>query len=651
MNQMLRDSPALAAEPKLSPRRRIDQPERIAIIGTGPRGLSVIERIAALMNGRKAQRPVHIFAIDDVEVGCGKIWRTDQPDWLIMNTRCRNATMFPMTGAGEAPLHPERPTFMEWWQRVDRNFPGSSGFAPRGLYGKYLNYVMDLISLNLPDSVTLKRLKDEIVDIHPKGDGFVLQRASGLPALEVDRIVVSTGYARGAGRSKPAALEPLAPGTRHITAFDLLETLHSGFGLPDDLSGQVIGMKGLGLTFYDVLSEMTVGRGGRYEHDGAGLRYVPSGREPALILAGSRSALPLPVRGRDDRPKGVGYTPRLFTRDRVLALRAGGADCFRTHYLPWVEAEVNLVYLQRTLGAEAWSEFSLALDGLELSAANVLGHMERLARSTGARGLLRLQQLARPFAGQQFASHAAFQGAVSAELALDIARAERGEYTDPVKAALDVLRYIRPIIRLAVDLGGLNAQSHVEFIRSIGPMIAFLSTGPSPWRARQLQALMQAGLVEILGPSARFERAEGGDKIWASSDQVAGHRQALDVLIDAFVVSSDIDNDPNPVIRSLTDKGLLRSFGGTGGADVGPKPFHAVSRHGRIQDRVHVLGIPTESTRWFLHVGLIEPGLWDEFLDDAASIAQALTADVLTPETRNTNQSAASALPLAKYLT
>lgn len=53
---------------------------RIAIVGSGPRGLGVLERITA----RLAEAPpaaAEIFLIDAVQVGCGRIWRTDQPDW------------------------------------------------------------------------------------------------------------------------------------------------------------------------------------------------------------------------------------------------------------------------------------------------------------------------------------------------------------------------------------------------------------------------------------------------------------------------------------------------------------------------------------------------------------------------------------------
>src|SRR5690606_27274622 len=93
--------------------------------------------------------------------------------------------------------------------------------------------------------------------------------------------------------------------------------------------------------------------------------------------------------------------------------------------------------------------------------------------------------------------------------------------------------------------------------------------------------------------------------------------------IDAYVAAPDVDLDGNPVIRSLADSGILRNFMGVGGVEVTAKPFHPVTRTGGTKDRIHILGIPTEAARWFLHVGLIEPGVWDEFIDDADAIATA----------------------------
>lgn len=57
----------------------------VAIVGMGPRGLSVLERLLVRLSSRLPTRPVVIWAIEPVEHGPGRVWRTDQPGWLTMN--------------------------------------------------------------------------------------------------------------------------------------------------------------------------------------------------------------------------------------------------------------------------------------------------------------------------------------------------------------------------------------------------------------------------------------------------------------------------------------------------------------------------------------------------------------------------------------
>ena len=49
----------------------------IAIVGAGPRGISITERIAAFLNDRGAT-PLTLHIIDDAQLGAGRIWDTEQ---------------------------------------------------------------------------------------------------------------------------------------------------------------------------------------------------------------------------------------------------------------------------------------------------------------------------------------------------------------------------------------------------------------------------------------------------------------------------------------------------------------------------------------------------------------------------------------------
>lgn len=78
-------------------------------------------------------------------------------------------------------------------------------------------------------------------------------------------------------------------------------------------------------------------------------------------------------------------------------------------------------------------------------------------------------------------------------------------------------------------------------------------------RAKQLMALIECGILEILGPSVNF-RQESGPALVASSERVKDFKVEIDTLIDAYVAAPDVDLDGNPVIRSLADARIFKNF-------------------------------------------------------------------------------------------
>lgn len=67
----------------------------VAVVGAGPRGTSVLERLCAsapelLASG--ARLTVHV--VDPSPPGPGRVWRTDQPAELLMNTVSCQVTLF-----------------------------------------------------------------------------------------------------------------------------------------------------------------------------------------------------------------------------------------------------------------------------------------------------------------------------------------------------------------------------------------------------------------------------------------------------------------------------------------------------------------------------------------------------------------------------
>ncbi|MHA4774235.1 FAD/NAD(P)-binding protein [Streptomyces sp. MSC1_001] len=622
-------------------------PLRIAFVGMGPRGLSVLERLAARCAARPPARPIEVFAVDPYEAGAGRIWRTDQSPWFLMNTPAKEVTMF----SGPADAGPHRPgagpSLGEWWAEDDPAGAEPEGYAPRTVYGRYLTYVMRRIEETLPPSLTVHRVPARVICADRARDGsgqdaapYRLRLDRG-DVLTVERMVLATGHPvneldpdqRAWKRFAREHSTPARP-VRHIAGGSANE-----MPLAEIPPGARVGILGMGLTFYDILTELTLGRGGTFTEGCDGLLYLPSGKEPR-IHAGSRGGVPLLTRGANQKGPAYRYRARLFTAERMAALRAEGAPLdFERTVLPWLLAEINLVLLAARIrqvhGPEAADEFT-GRGAQALADRPDLRLLERLAAAyrIDSRPLTGLDALARPFHGRRFGSPAEYHKVLTEWLRADLFEARQGNADGPLKAAADVLRDVRQTIRTVVDFGGLTPASHRWFLAEFGPVAALVSTGPPQLRSEQFLALLAAGVLEPVGPGARFGTDPVEGRFTVESAQVENSWVPLDVVVDARVPGTDLAADRNPLIRGLLVDGEIRTFtnaadgGGefaTGGLDCTDSPFHPVRADGTVDTGTHVLGIPTEYTRWFTQVGSGRPGPWGSFTRDADAIAEALT--------------------------
>ncbi|MGH3855022.1 MAG: FAD/NAD(P)-binding protein, partial [Pseudonocardiaceae bacterium] len=547
------------------------------------------------------------------------------------------------------------PTLAQWWEQMDHDYPGSNGYAPRAVYGRYLRFVLDAVVAGLPEQVRLRRVVASVEDLIRIGTGsareYRLTLSSG-EQLFADRVVLATGHPTPELTGAQRELADFAKDRSHLRYVPGDSAADMPLG--KIMAGSTVGVLGMGLSFYDVVATLTTARGGRFVDDGAGgLRYEASGQEP-LLVAGSRSGIPVPARGRNQKLAEYSYTPHLFTSERISALRKRHKQLdFRTHVLPWLLTEMQLVYCATAIraGWTAEQDSALSLEAAELFTKAavawagrssqpqraVLAVAHRFGRTEMA--ALDLEALSRPFAGQRFDGPDEACGAVCAWITEDLRQAELGNVDGPLKAALDVLRDTRGVLRGAVDFAGLTPDSHQEFLAWFGPMASLLAAGPPRSRLYQTLALVEAGILRILGPGTRFGIDVERDRFIAVSTQVVGTPVALDVVVDARIPSPNLRHDPAPLVRRLREAGVLSSYlntnaGGqydTGGVAVTPAPFHPIAADGRCDDGLYAVGIPTEHTRWFTQVGSSRPGKWGEFMADADAIAaHALTAHALT---------------------
>ena len=233
--------------------------------------------------------------------------------------------------------------------------------------------------------------------------------------------------------------------------------------------------------------------------------------------------------------------------------------------LPFLAAEIDVVYCLTTArsgGDGAAPEQALRQD----LAADVRRHgldeaMRRFRERIGLADLpaLNLEELARPFQGRSFTSAADYHQAARRWIDQDLTEAARGNVEGPLKAALDVLRDVRSVLRAAVEFSGLTPRSHRDdFLGRFVPVSSFLTTGPPMVRLAQTRALLDAGVLTLAGPQTRFSTEN--ERFLLDSPQVKSPARAVDIVFDARVPATDLAGDTSGLRRRLHARGVLTTY-------------------------------------------------------------------------------------------
>jgi uncharacterized NAD(P)/FAD-binding protein YdhS len=239
----------------------------VAIVGGGFSG-----SLLALHLLRSNATGLHIYLIEKGEAfGRGVAFSTRRPDHLL-NVR-----------AGNMSAYADRPTHFQDWLAVQTCRPADPfSFAPRWVYGDYLQAQLRTAAQNAGAAGRLTLVGDEAAEVIPAGGQFLVRLGVGR-SLHADTVVFATGHgapaevvprAWGVGRVPREIANPWAP-----NALDRIK--------PED---RVL-LLGSGLTAIDVIASL----------DGAGHR--------AEIVALSRNGL-LPRRHARSVGAAVAWTRR-----------------------------------------------------------------------------------------------------------------------------------------------------------------------------------------------------------------------------------------------------------------------------------------------------------------------------------------------------
>lgn len=355
-------------------------PLRIGIVGAGPRGLTVLERLVAHAADADIHAPaadahagthapahagggtttaaeapcgVRIHVLDPYPPGAGRVWQTEQSPHLLMNTVIEEQTVFPDESCtlSHTATGPSMAAWAAAEQGVDPDRPGGV-FAQRRTYGRYLSWSWERIVSSAGPHVEIVHEAVEVTAVHDAPAAAATSVAApgrapapgraatlGRPAapaqtlslsdgrsLEVDAVILCVGHVPAAVSderagwlrfARDAGLTYLPPGLPAETPVDRLP------------AGEPVLIRGFGLNFFDLQSLLSHGRGGRFtptDTDGSPLRYEPSGHEPILV-PGSRRGVPYrskPISPDNPLPAEPSGRLRFFTPATVDRLPVRG---------------------------------------------------------------------------------------------------------------------------------------------------------------------------------------------------------------------------------------------------------------------------------------------------------------------------------------
>jgi len=618
------------------------------IVGGGPRGVATVLRTAARA-AAAGTGPVRLAVIDAIAVGSGATWLVDQPAQYLNNTQADATTVHPDDSTRMSGPSAPGPDLVDWARRVraDGHHPlgrwvleeaselTGATFATRRLQGAY--YRDQLEAAGATGTVEITEVVGLAVDLEREGEG---EEELSVVLLEDGRrlaaplVVLAQGMVQAERSAETEALAGFAErhGLRYVEPGMPAERTYTG--LP---AGEDVLVRGLGANFFDVAGQLVQEWGGRLapvDGDPHGrLRYLPSGREPHLVV-GSRRGVPYrskPEGGRSVRP----FRPRWADEEWFAGLGTRTDVDFALEVWPVLAREFAGAYLEAleelhpAAVRHGWQEM--------LDAAGTSEQVDAVldAAITDPRWSFALEELHRPTRGE----HVGPRG--WAKLVHRLIADELGSLSDPwhhPRAAVNAaMATLRRHVGLLTGGGAFTGESLTRDVLGWfdGDSLA-LASGPPADRVRLVLALIEAGVVELIGPEMVVE-ADAGSGLFRASSPITGREITSRVLLETRMSKGRVPQTSDPLLRSLLATGRARLH------TVDGVPTHSmeatraersegmlrghnlVAADGTVDHSVVVLGIPAASTQPGSAIGAA-PGVPSPLLAGADIAAKQIMA-------------------------
>jgi FAD-NAD(P)-binding len=576
-----------------------------AIVGLGSWGLCVLERTVS--RSRQIDASVRVHVIEPGQLG-GGVYSTEQPDYLILNNPCGQLSLYASPDSDNNP--PYALGLFEWAREHGYRWVGyeckvdpegveivSTDYLPRRLMGEYLAWFYEALVADAPPNLDIVRHYGAAIDITPEIDGRERVWLDNGTQLEVDHVILTSGHTMNDEPAKvPNKVRYLRP--YPVEYFDAAIQ-----------PGEAVAIAGMGLVGYDLVTALTLGRGGAFVEEGDRLRYVRGGREPEIFFY-SRSGVPYCAKSAHGVDPTGDYQPLVCTPAAFKEMtNPSGSPLrrrvdFRNDLLPLLYAEMqcrfytHAAYLKGGPAASLMVRQQLETGWREGTLARTIDRLEPTYGSFDPSHYVFADLNA------TFASSADYEKHVVSMVESDLSDSLRAGGSS-VKAALEVTRILRDQMRDVIEYGGLTLQSFIDFQSNVRGRINRLEAGPPPLRSQQLLALIDAGVVSVpFGPEPELTAQGDGTVIIRSTKLATPTEATVRAIIRGHLDLPSLARSSSPLLSRLYTKGRLSQFS-YGSTSVGSvslsQDFHPYDAEGRLEGRLSLLGVLTEGVRYFTH--------------------------------------------------
>ena len=548
-------------------------PLHISIIGFGPKGLFALERLIANVQHKNTTRKIHIHIYNRTSFfGSGDVYRTDQPDYLLMNYANYNIS-FKNKETPNLKL-PQLKEFLPWLSlKTNRGIEELKfEYSPRKTVGEYLEYCFSTLLANLPENVGVTTHATTVVDIIPNKNNYEIITDNSEENSVVKEIMLTTGHFWNRHQ-----LKPIPHSKKDI---DFVYPVQQK--LASIASTDVVAVKGIGLTFIDTVLALTEGKGGKFVTSNSTLKYIPSGKEPKIIYPYSRTGLPMIPRNGDVNEVA---DFRFFTEDFVKHLLQKKPVDFQKDILPTIKKESLFIFYQTTFcnynikAADDFFQFKLQIEKFHQE----FPEAQRLDASI----------FVDPFTNKKTLSTRDIFTYLNSICEL----VEEKSEVSPWLAVISAWRKMSSLFSKIYCFGGLTAESQQDFDKKYFGLLNRLAYGPPVQNMRKIQALIENGILDFsyARGSKIIENMDGGFSIFNEKST-----NSVDIHINATIPRAVGKKNQQGLFGKLLHRGIISEFINTSkksyttGAVAITEKGQVIDKEGKINKHISCYGTPTE---------------------------------------------------------